>query len=237
MTHYGGCAFLFNKDTFYLNIDVESLCLNDFGRYLPDQLMEGDQGVMQGVLSRASFRRPPLSGQKTFTVLFPHISNMYAKSIAKKPILTIRAIMIGQHVEQVAGDFNGTAWRCCNRNNISTIDEAFADCALPSPLGPTPLWGPGSIPNNWADVCGFLEPPDSDGYWKVRIHGAFSTPHKTPGLRPTDQSCHHETWFHLEFVDWRSTQSHHEEHDRRILLKERSMACPYGSKKSVSEKS
>ena len=139
---------------------------------------------MQGVLSRASFRHPPLSGIKTFTVLSPHISNICAKSIAKKLILTIRAIMIGQHVDLVAGDFNGTAWRCSNRNNISTVDEAFADCALPTPPGPTPLWGPESIPNNWADVCGFLKPPDSDRYWKVRIHGAFSTPHQNSGLSP-----------------------------------------------------
>ena len=71
-----------------------------------------------------------------------------------------------------------------NRNNISTIDEALADCALPTPLGPAPLWRPGSIPNNWADVCGFLEPPDSDRYWKVRIHGAFSIPHKNSRPAP-----------------------------------------------------
>ena len=51
----------------------------------------------------------------------------------------------------------------------------------------TPLWGPGSIPNNWADVCGFLKPPDSDRYWKVRMHAAFSIPRKTLGLRPNDQ--------------------------------------------------
>ena len=44
-----------------------------------------------------------------------------------------------------------TVWRRSNRNNISTIEEAFADCALPTPPGPAPLWGPGSIPNNWAD--------------------------------------------------------------------------------------
>ena len=57
-----------------------------------------------------------------------------------------------------------------------------------------PLWGPSSIPNNWADVCGFLKPPGSDRCWKVRMHGAFSIPRKTLGLRPNDQSCHHETW-------------------------------------------
>ena len=57
--------------------------------------------------------------------------------------------------------------------------RAFADCASPTPSGPTPLWGPGSIPNNWADVGGFLEPRGSDSYWNVRMHGAFSIPRKT----------------------------------------------------------
>ena len=67
VTHHGGCAILYNKDTFHPNIDVKSIYLHDTRRDLPDQVMEGDQGwVMQGVLSRASFRRPPLSGQKTF---------------------------------------------------------------------------------------------------------------------------------------------------------------------------
>ena len=69
------------------------------------------------------------------------ICNIFAKErgITKKLILTIRAIMIGQHIDLVAGDFNGTAWRCSNRNKISIIEEAFADCALPTPLGHTPL--------------------------------------------------------------------------------------------------
>ena len=163
VTHHGGCAILYNKDTIYPNVDVKSIYLHDTRRDLLDQVMEGDQGwVMQGVLSRASFRRPPLSGQKTFTVLSLHMSNIYARKrcVAKKLILTIRAIMIGQQIDLVAGDFNGTAWRCSNRDNISAIDEA--DCALPTPPCPTPLWGPGSTPNNWADVCGFLIPPDSD---------------------------------------------------------------------------
>ena len=66
---------------------------------------------MQGVLSRASFRRPPLSGQETFPVLSLHFSHIYAKKrgIDKKLILTIRAIMISQQIDVVAG-FNGTAW-------------------------------------------------------------------------------------------------------------------------------
>ena len=54
-----------------------------------------------GVLSRAIFRRPPVSGQKYFTVLSLRISNIYAKKkgIAKKLILTLRAIMISQEVD------------------------------------------------------------------------------------------------------------------------------------------
>ena len=83
------------------------------------------------------------SAANFFTVLSLHIINIFAKKrgIAKKLILTIRAIMIGQQIDVVAGDFTG-------RDNISSIDEAFADCALPTPPGPTPLWRPRSIPNN-----------------------------------------------------------------------------------------
>ena len=179
VTHYAGCAILFNKDTFNPNIDVKSIYLHDTRRDLPDQIMEGEQEwVMQGVLSRASFRPPPLSGQETFTVLSLHISNIYAKKrrIAKKLILTIRAIMISQQVDLVAGDFNGTAWRCRSRDNLSAIDEAFTDCALPTPPGTPPLWGPGSIADNWVNVCGFLKPPGSDRFWKVNKHGAFFHP-------------------------------------------------------------
>ena len=158
VTHYGGCAILYNKDTFYPNIDVKSIYLHDTRRDLLDQVMEGDQGwVMQGVLSGASFRRPPLSGQKTFTVLSLHMSNIYAKKkrcIARKLILTIRAIMIGQQIDLVAGDFNGTALRCSNRDNISTSTKltvrfqrrrALHHCGDPDRFQTTGLTSVGSL--------------------------------------------------------------------------------------------
>ena len=107
-------------------------------------------------------------------------------------------------MDVVAGDFNGAAWRRDNSNSISIIEEAFADCALPMPPGPTPLCGPGAVPGKWADVYGFLNSPDFDGQWKVRQHGAFSIPHEALGIRPTDQSCHHEVCLHLGFVERRS---------------------------------
>ena len=193
---------------------------------------------MQGVLSRASFRGSPVSGQKFFTVLSLHISKIHVKKkgIAKKLILTLRTMMISQEVDLVAGDFNGTAWRCRSRDNLSTFDEACSDCALLTPPGPTPLWGPGSILDNWADVCGFLKPAGSDRFWKVNKHGAFSIPRKTIGLRATDQSCHHETWLHLDFVDWSNTWSRKDDYERHISLRERPADCSYGTqKRRISE--
>ena len=87
MTHYEGCArFSSKKDTFFPNIDVKSIYLHDKRRDLPDQVMEGElKWVVQGVLSRASFRRIPLSGQ-TFTALSLNISRICdkKKNTAKK---------------------------------------------------------------------------------------------------------------------------------------------------------
>ena len=127
--------------------------------------------VLQGWLSRA--------------VLSLHTSHIQ-RAIAQKLTLTVRAVMISQQIDVVTGDFNGIAWRCSSRNNISTIEDAFADFALPTPLGPT-----------------LLKPPESVRYWKVRLHGALSIPHEAPCLRPTDQSCHHKTLLHLDFVEAR----------------------------------
>ena len=211
MTHFAGCAVLFNKDTFYPNVGVKSIYLHNTRRILPDHFVECEHGwVLQGVVSRASFRRAASSGQTAFTVLSLHINNVFAKKrgITKKIIQAVHALLISQNIDLVVGDFNGAAWRCRSRDNISTIDKVFSDCALPTPPGPPPLWGPGSIPDNWADVCGFLKPPGSQKLWKVSKHGAFSIPQQALGLRASDQSCHHETWLHLHFVDWSNQWNH-----------------------------
>ena len=75
VTHYGGCAVLFKKDTFYPDIEVKSHYFHDTRRELPDKVMEGDQRwVGQGCFHVLFFR-----GLKTFTVLSLHMSNIYAK--------------------------------------------------------------------------------------------------------------------------------------------------------------
>ena len=168
-----------------------------------------------------------------YRVVSLHISNIYAKKkgIAKTLILTLRAVLISQEVDLDAGDFNGITWRNRGKDNFSTIDETFMDSILPTPPGTTPLWGPGSIPDSWADVCVFLKPPGPQRFWKVNKHGAFSIPRKSLGLRPTDQSLHHKTWLHLDFVDWSNTWSKQKVHEQRISLKERPAESAYGNPK------
>ena len=98
VTHYGDCQVLFDQDTFVSDIKVSSNYLHDTRACEQDKIKEGESGeVLQGVVSRASFRRQPPGGQKFFTVMSLHINNNYAKKrgIGKKLLLTIRAIMQG----------------------------------------------------------------------------------------------------------------------------------------------
>ena len=65
VTHFAGCAVLFNKETFYPDISVRSIYLHDTRRCEQDHIVEGEHGWV----SRASLRRAAASGQKVFTVL------------------------------------------------------------------------------------------------------------------------------------------------------------------------
>ena len=61
-----------------------------------------------------------------------------------------------EQVDMVAGDLNGGSWRRQSGSDhrpISIIEEAFANTSLPVRPDPAPLWGPGSVPGEWADLC------------------------------------------------------------------------------------
>ena len=160
--------------------------------------------VLQGVISRASFRRQPRGGKSFFTVLSLHINNNYARKrgIGKKLLLTIRAVMIEEHVDLVAGASTGPRGAAKSVTEISVLSKK---------LSPTQIYRCLLTPHRCGaqEQCqvigqtfvGFLKPPDSYGRCKVRQHGAFSIPHDAQGLRPKDQSCHHEVWLHLAFVN------------------------------------
>ena len=50
--------------------------------------------------------------------------------------LDVSHIMIGQQTDVVAGDINGTAWRCSTRDTISTLDESFCRLCVANAAGP-----------------------------------------------------------------------------------------------------
>ena len=63
------------------------------------------------------------------------------RGIGKKLLLAIRAVVLDEHTDLVAGDFDGAAWRRqTNNGNLSFIEEAFAASDSPMLPGPTPLW-------------------------------------------------------------------------------------------------
>ena len=159
-------------------------------------------------------------------MLLYDINNNYAKKrgIGKKIILTLRAVMLEEHVDVVAGDFNGAAWRRDNSKTISIMEEAFADRALP--MSPSPhhcgVYGRFRVRGQ---TCVDLSSP-----WIQMNGGEYgnTAPFQfTMQLLAADRSEHHEVWLHLVFVEQRNGQAHHERHEeRRLLLKERSSG-PY----------
>ena len=42
-----------------------------------------------------------------------------------------------------------------------------------------------AVPGEWADVCGFINPPNTDREWQIRGHGAFEINRDVLGIRPT----------------------------------------------------
>ena len=81
------------------------------------------------------------------------------------------------------------------------------------------------VPGEWADVCGFIVPPNSHDLWKVLLHGAFTIQRVILGLSQRDQSCHHEAWLHLDLPGDRYAHGSRRNRDHHVHLKERS--CPY----------
>ena len=107
-------------------------------------------------------------------------NNQLAKKrgIGKKLIPTVRSIMLEEHVDMVAGD---------GAHHAAITDDSPALLKKPSLIR----------------TCGFLNSLDSETDWQVRMHGAFTIPHGTLGLKEKDQSCHHEVWIHLSHINAR----------------------------------
>ena len=116
--------------------------------------------------------------------------------------------------------------------HAATIENSPVLLKKPSPirtylchLRSTPLWGPGAVPGEWADVCGFIKPPDSHDKWQVRLHGAFSILHSALGLKERDQCCHREVWMHLSHANPRGDRGVQYKHTQRLHLKRKEPHC------------
>ena len=160
VTHHGGCAVLFKKGTFFPDVNVTSMYFHDNKNDLPDVVFERESGL--GHTRRAItclFSATTSKGPKnTHSDVSLHINNNYAekRGIRWKLLLPIRAVMLDENVNLVAGDFNGAAWRrttCASALRI--IEQAFADCDWPLPS----LWGPGAVPDTLSDVVLVYQAP------------------------------------------------------------------------------
>ena len=76
----------------------------------------------------------------------------------------------------------------------------------------------------------FSNPPALSASGRSTSMVPFSIPWQALGLRP-NQSCHHETWLHLHFVDWNNKGNHQAYHNRNIRLKERPASSGNGAQK------
>ena len=144
------------------------------------------------------------------TVLSLHINNVFAKKI----IHAVRALMISQNILWLQES---------SMVQLGDVAVVTISVLLMKPL-PIVLCLRRRAPHHCGDpdpsrIIGrmsvvFLSPPALNDFWKVSKHGAFSIPRQTLGLRASDQSCHHETWLHLHFVDWSNQWNHQAHHIR-----------------------
>ena len=101
---------------------------------------------------------------------------------------------VGQHIDLVACYSNGKAWQCSNRDNISTIDEAFADWFCQRHRALLHSGCPVRFQTTGLTFVGSSNRPIQIGIGRYACMVRSPSHAKTLGLRSTDQSCHHETW-------------------------------------------
>ena len=139
----------------------------------------------KAVISRASFRRLPRNG------LSLHINNIFAKKrgIGKKLLFCCPYCNATRTCWHGCGRFQRRCmapptwqWSSTHLHYWTNVRQYELTCAT----------GPGGVPGEWSDVCGFLKPPGSERDWQVRMHGAFTVPFDMLGIRHT-----HEVWVHL----------------------------------------
>ena len=155
VTHFRGCAALFNKHTSEQDIEVKAI-------HNPTDKANCSGWALEAVISNARFRRTPSNG-KPYTMMSLHCQNAFAKkrSIALTLLLAVHTIMWQEKVDTVAGDFSGASWprRSGPQQQLdSAPEETFKNAKLPVPPGPSPLRGTGGVQVSGQNVGGFVKP-------------------------------------------------------------------------------
>ena len=148
IAHFCGCSTLFNSNSFEPDLEAKSLVVL--------RTQNCQEWAVEAVITKARFRRVPKDVKDSCTMISLHCQIEVAKrrSIALNLLMAVRTAMVEEAVDFVGGDFTGTSWR---RKRDSIVEQALSDAMLPLPPGSTPLWGPGRIPNERTDVCGYLK--------------------------------------------------------------------------------
>ena len=185
-------------------------------------MIEGETGwVIQGVISKASFRRQPRGGNSSFTVMSLHINNNYAKTrgIGKKLLLTVRAVMLDEQKDLVAGDVNGAAWcrRTCVLSKKLLPTQTYLCLPAPHPCG-----AQGQCRVLSQTFAGFSSPQTlvNAGKYVSMVHFPFSTKlwAFAPRIKAVTMKCGY-TWISFSSM---VTPSREKGTSQRLLLKERS---------------
>ena len=215
--HHGGCAVFFNKGTFP-HVKVIPIFLHVTRRELLDQVMEGDLGhvlsyhvplLAENLSAAKRDSRSCCCTSLTFTPrnvalekAYPYDSCSEAWRKGGPGCRWFQRFSLAlRQQEQHQYSRRSICWLLCRF--LLDIYRGDLDCFLAS--GPM-----------FVDSLHFLVRMGTGKFgFSVLFH------HETLAIRPTDQRCHHEAWFHFDWFAW-GTAPTWDKHDRKILLKERS---------------
>ena len=159
ITHVAGCAVMFNKDTFQSDITVKSIYLHDNRNGVHQTVREGQSAwVLQDVISRASFQRIPRNGKSYFTMMSLHINYNFAKMRGQSVLQCYKSKSTWWLVTSMVPH---GANRAVILDPSALLEKRWSIRTYLCHPAPHRCGGPGGVPGEWSDVCGFLEPEPS----------------------------------------------------------------------------
>ena len=202
------CTVLLNKDTFEprYSCTPEELLFVLLNKLKSPTSSSTLRGLSRAWLLLASSAGPPDKSCSHFTVANVHINNECGKrrSVCIGLLLLIRDLCLKLGAVVLTGDFHKGAER------ELPVSFAFPCSKQPSArhVFPVPPWrlrrcgDPALSPMviKWPACCGFVILPGSQNELLIMKHGSFNIKPAELGLKPNDQTWHHERWSHFKLA-------------------------------------